>query len=205
MRILIVEDQNLYRRVLAESLLEITSVSHVLEASSIETARTIIAKDIGTLDLILLDHMLPDGHGIDFLTEIKAITPTAPIAIMSANDSMELMQKALHAGAHGFIPKVMPTPVFLSAIRLILAGGIYIHPDLYDRALPSKTYEKANSSALTIRQQEVLDLICNGHSNKLIAYQLHITEATVKAHVTVILKHYAVSSRTQLLLKHAQK
>jgi len=201
MRILIIEDQDLYRCVLAESLLKITDVSNILEANSIETARNIISKQASQLDLILLDQILPDGHGIDFLIEIKTMFPSTTIAIMSACDDTELMQQALHAGAHGFIPKVIPTPIFLTAIKLILAGGTYIHPDLYDRTLPSQTAKKYGGSTLTKRQQEVLNLICDGLSNKLIAYQLNITEATVKAHITVILKHYAVSSRFQLLLK----
>ncbi len=201
MRILIIEDQDLYSCMLAEYLLTITGVSSVLEVNSIKAARNIISKQASEFDLILLDQILPDGYGIDFLIETKAIFPTSNIAIMSACDDIELMQQALHAGAHGFIPKLMPTPIFLAAIGLILAGGIYIHPALYDRTVHSQTVKKHNKVTLTKRQQEVLNLICDGLSNKLIAYRLNITEATVKAHITVILKHYAVSSRFQLLSK----
>jgi len=114
------------------------------------------------------------------------------------------MQQALDAGAHGFIPKTTPTAVLLSAIKLILAGGIYIPPELYDAKPPPYLAINANEFmelGLTIRQSEVMTLICSGLSNKAIAYELGITEATVKAHVTVILKHYGVSSRTQLLLQ----
>jgi len=182
--------------------LEITS--RILEANSIKNARNIISKQAEKLDLILLDHRLPDGYGMDLLIEIKQHSPSITVAMISVHHDIKLMRQALHAGAHGFIPKIMPTPIFLSAIKLILAGGIYIHPDLYDSTLPTQTYKKTNESTLTTRQQEVMTLICDGLSNKLIAYQLNITEATVKAHVTVILKHYTVSSRTQLLLKSSQ-
>jgi len=200
MHILIVEDQDLYRSILAESLLELSQVSVVLESDSVESARNIILEQHDKLNLIILDHGLPDGNGIDLLIEIKGHYPILAIAIISANHDIELMQQALDAGAHGFIPKMTPTPIFLSAIKLILAGGIYIPPDLHDAKPLHQITMNHSESELTIRQNEVMKLICSGLSNKAIAYQLSITEATVKAHVTAILKCYGVSSRTQLLL-----
>jgi len=189
--------------VLSESLLELSQVSIVLEANSVESASKTVSEKHDKLNLIILDHGLPDGNGIDLLIKIKNHHPTLAIAILSANHDIELMQKTLDAGAHGFISKTTPTAVLLSAIKLILAGGIYIPPELYDAKPPPHLTINANEFlelGLTIRQREVMILICSGLSNKAIAYELGITEATVKAHVTVILKHYGVSSRTQLLL-----
>ncbi len=203
MHILIVEDQDLYRHVLADSLLELSQVSIVSEANSVESASKTISEKHDKLNLIILDHGLPDGSGIDLLIEIKNHHPTLAIAVLSASHDIKLMQQALDAGAHGFIPKTTPTAVLLSAIKLILAGGIYIPPELYDAKIPTHLTVNTNDFielGLTIRQSEVMTLICSGLSNKAIAYELGITEATVKAHVTVILKHYGVSSRTQLLL-----
>lgn len=198
--ILIVEDQNTFRHALAELLLELSQVSVVLEANSVKSARDLILEQHDTLNLVILDHGLPDGYGIDLLIEMKGRHPDLCIAILSAYHDINLMKQAMNSGAHGFIPKTTATPVLLSALKLILAGGIYIYPDLYDTKPSFKMAMRQNEFRLTIRQNEVLNLICSGLSNKAIAYQLDITEATVKAHVTAILKHYGVSSRTQLLL-----
>ena len=203
MHILIVEDQDLYRHVLAESLLELSQVSIVSEASSVKSTRKTVSEQHDKLNLIILDYGLPDGNGMDLLIEIKSHHPTLAVAILSASHDIELMQQALDAGAHGFIPKTTPMLVLLSAIKLILAGGIYIPPELYEAKSPPQWAINTNEFGelgLTIRQGEVMRLICSGLSNKAIAYQLDIAEATVKAHVTAILKHHGVSSRTQLLL-----
>jgi len=203
MHILIVEDQDLYRHALAESLLELSQVSIVSETNSVKSTLKAVSEQHHKLNLIILDYGLPDGNGMDLLIEMKNHHPSLAVAILSANHDIELMQQALDAGAHGFIPKTTPMAVLLSAIKLILAGGIYIPPELYDaKPVPQLTINASEFGGLglTIRQSEVMKLICSGLSNKAIAYQLDITEATVKAHVTAILKHHCVSSRTQLLL-----
>jgi len=205
MHILVVEDQDLYRQALAKSLLELSQATIISEADSVQSTLKIISEQHHKLNLIILDYGLPDGNGLDLLIEIKNHHPTLAVAILSASHNIELMQQALDAGAHGFIPKTTPRPILLSAIKLILAGGIYISPELYAaKPTPQSTINTGEFSGLglTIRQGEVMALICSGLSNKAIAYRLNITEATVKAHVTAILKYHGVSSRTQLLSIH---
>jgi len=111
------------------------------------------------------------------------------------------MQRALKLGALGYIPKNTPAPVLIGAIQLMLAGGVYIPPDLLS-CIPTDLSKKVNIASekarLTERQLEVLSLLREGLSNKGIARKLSISEATVKAHVTIILRSYGVSSRTQL-------
>jgi DNA-binding NarL/FixJ family response regulator len=202
MHILIVDDHDLFRQGLVQLLKEELQVKTVSEASSVASACSVIEQHHQGINLVLLDHGLPDGEGIDLLEEVQCRHPHLKIAILSGHEAPPLMEKSLRLGAVGFIPKRTDASVLLSAIQLVLAGGTYIPTDL----LPFLTKEGVQkiestmgNSSLTQRQLEVLGLIQAGLSNKEIARQLNISEATVKAHVTVILKSHGVSSRTKLL------
>lgn len=196
MRILIVDDDAMFRLCLTQGLLE-SSITHcALEAESIDAARQLIHAEHNTLNLVLLDYILPDGDGLSFLKELRSAYPTLAIAMISAHEDYDLMQSSIEMGALGFIPKNASFPVLTSAITLILAGGVYIPPSLYAM---ERTHIGTKLYNLTSRQDEVLDLIRQGLCNKKIASTLDICEATVKAHITVILKSRGFSSRTQLL------
>jgi len=201
MHALIIDDQTLFLQGLAQTLLEQTDITTVSEADSMQSARSIIAAKHDELDLILLDHGLPDGQGLALLKEIGANHPLLPVAMLSAHEDYKLMREAIDAGALGFIPKSTSPQVLLSAINLVLAGGIYIPPSLY--RISQQTQPAIQKTDLTPRQEEVLHLLRNGHANKEIAWRLGISEATVKAHVTVILKSHGVSSRQMLLSKQS--
>jgi len=202
MHILIVDDHGLFRQGLVQLLKEELQVKTVSEASSVASASSVIEQHHQGINLVLLDHGLPDGDGVDLLEKVQCNHPHLKVAILSGHENPPLMEKSLRLGAVGFIPKRTEPSVLLSAIQLVLAGGIYIPTDL----LPFLSKEgirkfeatMANGS-LTQRQLEVLGLIRIGLSNKEIARQLNISEATVKAHVTVVLKSHGVSSRTKLL------
>lgn len=202
MHILIVDDHDLFRQGLAHLLKEELQVKTVSEASSVASACSVLEQH-QNIRLVLLDHGLPDGEGINLLEEIQSRYPHLKVAILSGYEAPHLMGKSLELGAVGFIPKSTDVSVLLSAIQLVLAGGIYIPTDLLP-FLPKEgiwKYKTAmENSPLTQRQIEVLGLIRNGLSNKEIARQLDISEATVKAHVTAILKSHGVSSRTKLLI-----
>jgi len=197
MHALIVDDHDLFRQGLAQSLLARTDVVAVLEANAVQSARHVIQAHQHELNLVLLDHGLPDGEGLALLKEIQARYPLLPVAILSAHEDFKLMRESMDAGAVGFIPKSTPMLVLISAIKLLLAGGVYIPPSLYQMGQQADI--ATHKLALTARQEEVLQLLCCGHSNKEIACCLNIAEATVKAHVTVVLKSRGVSSRSMLL------
>ena len=199
MHILIVEDHDLFRQGLAQLLLEgAHQVTDVLEADSITSARKLIHAAHERLNLVILDHGLPDGKGISLLQEIQRDYPLLPVAMLSAHEDINLMRQSMELGAVGFIPKSTATSILLSAIDLMLSGGTYIPPSLY---FVGQTSDRTRANAvLTKRQEEVMELLCCGLSNKEIAYRLDITEATVKAHVTVVLKSRGVASRTMLLV-----
>jgi len=198
LKTLIVDDHALFRQGLANILRELPEFTDVLEADGVRSAQAMTAAHEDRLCLMLLDHTLPDGEGITLLKEMRARYPLLPVAIISAHEDFDLMQQAIDAGAVGFIPKTTPTSVVVQVVKLLLAGGVYIPPTLYSMLQHQHT-SIAAKRLLTERQEEVLQLIRLGRSNKEIAYQLDISEATVKAHVTAIFKAYGVSSRTMLL------
>ena len=201
MHLLIVDDHDLFRQGLVQLLMEELQVKTVSEASSVASACSVIEQNHQDINLVLLDHGLPDGKGIDLLEEIQRHHPHLKVVIISGHEDPPLMQKSLRLGAVGFIPKSTETSVLLTAIQLILAGGTYIPTHLLpflSREGIRKFKATIEDDSLTQRQLEVLGLIRVGFSNKEIARQLNISEATVKAHVTVVLKAHGVSSRTKL-------
>jgi DNA-binding NarL/FixJ family response regulator len=204
MHILIIDDQDCYREFLSGLLQGADINVSITEAASIKVARTKIKAPQQAYDFVLLDHILPDGEGLDLLKEARTYYPELPIAMLSAKEDPQLAWQCLELGASGFIPKNTALAVLLSAIQLMLAGGRYIPPHI----LPHMPMPKHNTSAnnkyeqLTPRQAEVLELLYSGLSNKAIAHRLKISEATVKAHITAIFKLMGVSSRTKLIAQH---
>ncbi|RLL55594.1 DNA-binding response regulator [Mariprofundus sp. EBB-1] len=201
MQILVIDDCDMFREglvaLLHDSFQNIAAIEADCIASGVEAARL----HHHTIDLVLLDHELPDGLGVSLLAEMRVEYPHLSIAILSAWEDPELMQRTLKLGAVGYIPKNTSTAILLSAIRLILAGGLYIPEGLLSYITSEKSQSELavqHTEHLTGRQREVLALLRTGLSNKEIARELSISEATVKAHVTIILRSCGVSSRTQL-------
>lgn len=170
----------------------------ILEASNAEAARR-VAADEADIDLVLLDLMLPDDDGFVALEAFAGTHPLLPIVVLSASESREDMQRALDAGAMGYVPKSSTVPVMLNALRLVLAGGLYVPPALVGGRSAEAAVEAAQP-ALTPRQLEVLARVVEGKSNKTIASELGMAVATVKAHVTSVFKTLKVSNRTQAAL-----
>ena len=224
MDILLVDDHALFREGLALVLKQQLNTSeddvNILEADSAKTALEAVQQH-QDLDLILLDLHLPDNQDFSLLLQIKSTDPSIPVAMLSANEDAQKIQKALQQGASGFITKSSKSSVMISAIQLILAGGIYVPPAILKAdisgeqvancATPSNTTtETANISPrspnttndtvivqLTGRQKEVLLLMDDGLSNKEIAKVLNMSPSTVKVHVAAILRACNVNNRTQ--------
>ena len=204
MQILLIDDHELFRSGMATALRMLDESVAILEADSIASGLSVIETTSSTLDLVLLDHELPDGNGISLLQRIRMKHPLIPVAMLSGVECPKLMKQALEAGALGYLPKATSTPIVLSAIHLMLSGGIYVPPKLLPSlgaSLPSHAVQaKVSDEGLTERQLEVMNLIGQGLSNKEIAWRLNISEGTVKAHVTVILKAKGVHSRKLLIV-----
>ncbi len=203
MHILIIDDQDCYREFLTGLLQSSDLNVSITEAATIKVARTKIKAPKQPYDFVLLDHILPDGEGLDLLKEARSHYPELPIAMLSATEDPQLAWQCLELGASGFVPKSTMLAVLLSAIQLMLAGGRYIPPHILPyMPMPKHTSTNNKHEQLTPRQSEVLELLYSGLSNKAIAHRLKISEATVKAHITAIFKLMGVSSRTKLIAQH---
>jgi len=197
LKILIADDHALFREGLRHVLEDLTQPLNVLEAIDCPHAMQ-YASEHPDLDLVLLDLQMPGDDGFTALEFFTSNLPATPVIILSASDKHSDMRRSLDMGAMGFIPKDTPGPVMLSALNLVLSGGIYIPPSmLSDEPQSSLTQGHQNTAGLTPRQLEVLALLVEGGANKEIARRLDLAEATVKMHVTAILKCLGVNNRTR--------
>ena len=206
MKVLVVDDHPLVREGLRLSLDALDPRAEVLEASSADEAFACTDQH-PDLDLVLLDLGLPGLPGLVALEELRARGCKARIVIVSASSAQSDVVAALNSGAAGFIPKLSSSDVLIQALRLVLAGGVYVPP----QALGSLDLPGANDAAdafpkslqqlgLSERQKQVLALVAQGKPNKVIASDLQIAEPTVKAHVTEILRALRVTNRAQAMI-----
>ena len=211
MKVLIVDDHALIREALHTVLKQLKRESVIYDASSGRQAMQIV-EEHPDLDLILLDINLPDRDGFSVLGELRDRYATIAIIILSASDDQDKVKQAFKLGALGFIPKTTEREVMVTAIELVLSGGIYIPSEILDQGetplprLTSKSLaqEFLSGLGLTNRQIEVLALLMQGKSNKVIATALNMGVPTVKNQITVILKALKVTSRTEAVIKLGQ-
>jgi DNA-binding NarL/FixJ family response regulator len=200
---LLVDDHALFRAGLVVLLQKMSGDAVVHEVGTAAEALQTAAEH-PAIDLVLLDYTLPDSNGIQVLRALKAARPELPVILLSAHIDSGLIQQALKEHASGFIPKTSTPDVMLSAVQLVLNGGIYIPLEAMNAPAVANTPNNGFQAAaaggriqLTQRQMDVLQQMKNGLSNKEIARQLHMSPSTVKVHVAAILRELAASSRTQ--------
>lgn len=212
MKILVIDDHVLIREALRGVLKELKGPTTVIiEAPNSRQAMRQIEQN-RDVELILLDLGLPDRDGFELLAELCERYPTISVVVLSAYHDSDRVRKALDFGVLGFIPKSAQREVMLSAFNLIFAGGIYIPPEILGRhessapapgqtavAQPERRALGADLG-LTERQMEVLALMMQGKSNKAICRVLDVAEATVKIHVSAILKALKVTNRTEAVI-----
>ncbi|RME33540.1 MAG: DNA-binding response regulator [Gammaproteobacteria bacterium] len=202
MRVLIADDHALFRTGLSALLQQLADEVRVLEADSYDRVRELLEEE-GAPDLAILDLDMP---GFDQMRGLRALLedhPALPVLILSGSLDPLHMQMVLDAGALGYIPKTSPSQVLLGAIRLVLAGGLYVPPDLVglgEHPAPPGPAPREGPVEMTRRQHEILQLVIAGHSNKVIARKLGIAEKTVKSHLGAVFRILGVESRTQAAL-----
>jgi DNA-binding NarL/FixJ family response regulator len=155
----------------------------------------------GGVDLALLDLYMPGMDGVEGVIRFRAAFPEIPVVVLSASEQTEDIQKLMAAGALGYVTKASSSEVILGALRLVLAGGVYIPPRLQDGSgkhadLP----QPIRNTALTSRQLDVLRQLAKGLSNKQIASALEVTEGTVKIHLAAVFRNLKVNNRTEAVL-----
>jgi DNA-binding NarL/FixJ family response regulator len=201
-RIIVADDHPLFRAALKETIHKILPHCELVEAQDINSLQQAVS-DAGDADLILLDLHMPGAHGFSGLIYLSAHHSELPVAIVSAHETPEIMYRALDYGAAGFLPKSSSIETIADAINSILAGERWLPPGMDINAQHENSEERQLASALsslTPQQFRVASMLSEGLLNKQIAYELTITEATVKAHVTEIFKKLGVHSRTQTVL-----
>jgi DNA-binding NarL/FixJ family response regulator len=208
MKILLVDDHVLIREALRGVLAELKNDATIFEAPDGREAMRLIDEhpDLG---LLLLDLNLPDRDGFTVLQEVRRQHPAISIVVLSGFDDRDNVVKALSLGALGFIPKSATHEVMVSALRLVFSGGIYIPPEILlrggeDAARPQPARQPAPADlGLTERQIDVLALMMQGKSNKVICRDLNVAEATVKNQVTAIFRALKVTNRTAAVIAAA--
>jgi len=192
MKILIADDHVLFREGMVHILQPLDDNVSVIETGNVDQTLAVVAKN-DDIDLVLIDLFMPGRNGFDALKEISQNQPTLPIVVLSASNNQQDIHKAIELGAMGYIRKDSSSSVMLNALRLIIAGEIYIPS--------SALHSSKQQTQLTGRQLDVLKLMDEGLANKLIADRLNISEPTVKMHISAIFRELNVNNRTQAVLK----
>lgn len=210
MKILIGDDHLLFREGLCRLLTQLDEHATFVEAGTFDEVRN-LAHDGQDFDLVLLDLQMPGFPGFSGVQDVCEAQAGTPVVIVSASESQADVRAALDSGASGYIPKSSSVKIMLSALNLIFSGGIYVPPAalLGDSpgiasATPSGGAQAAaggaGAPALTQRQRDVLRCLREGKSNKQIAYELGLSEGTVKIHVTAVMRSLGVRNRTQAVI-----
>jgi DNA-binding NarL/FixJ family response regulator len=196
--IIIADDHPLFRGALKQAL---ESGISVTEAGSFDEVNRTLGSGVSA-DLILLDLNMPGMQGFSGLTYLRASYPEVPVLVVSANEDPQVVRRCMDFGAAGFLPKTQGIEAMRAAISTVMAGGTWTPPDFdpmapVDREMADLVKRLAS---LTPQQVRVLMMLSEGLLNKQIAYELTVSEATVKAHVSAILTKLGVDSRTQAVI-----
>ena len=199
--ILVADDHPLVRGALREAVLGQLPDAKVLEAGAFDEVSKAL-NDNGDLDLILLDLNMPGTQGFSGLMYLRAQYPGTPVMIVSGNEERATLRHAIDFGASGFIPKSVDVDTMRKAIQTVLDGGAWTPADVdLNHPVDQETSDIVRRlGSLTPQQVRVLMMLSEGLLNKQIAYELSVSEATVKAHVSAILQKLGVESRTQAVI-----
>jgi DNA-binding NarL/FixJ family response regulator len=204
-RLIIADDHPLFRGALREAVSGLLARVDIAEAGSFEAAAELLERS-SDVDLILLDLAMPGVRGFSGLMFVRAQYPSVPVMVVSATDDPIVIRRCMEFGASGFIPKTLGVEAMRGAIKRVLDGGVWTPPDVDLTAVSdAETGElMARMASLTPQQVRVLMMLSEGLLNKQIAFQLGVSEATVKAHVSAILQKLGVESRTQAVIAAAK-
>lgn len=206
--ILIADDHPLFRSALRQALSNAVDASMVLtEVGSITELQALLDQR-NSWDLVLLDLNMPGAYGFSGLVLLRGQYPHLPVVVVSALEEPGVYKRAKDFGASGFIPKSSTLEGIQQAVREVLAGGVSwpAEADEPGRLSDDEQEISAQLASLTPQQFRVLTMVCDGLLNKQIAYELSVSEATIKAHVTAIFRKLGVRTRTQaaLALQHME-
>ncbi|ATC87463.1 response regulator transcription factor [Pseudoalteromonas sp. NZS127_1] len=199
---LIADDHPLFREALKGALSAKFEGLEVFESSDFDSTLQVLSEQ-EDLDILLLDLHMPGNGDLYGLIRIREEYPSLPIAVVSGSEDANIVSKVMGYGAMGFIPKSSSSDDIASAINQILEGDTWLPKELKNKVAEIEGEDReiaAQVASLTPQQYRVLQYLHEGLLNKQIAYELHISEATVKAHITAIFRKLGVYNRTQAVL-----
>lgn len=206
-KVLLIDDHALFRDALALLITQKLPGLSLLQAGSMAEALQVLQANPDTT-LALLDLGLPDSQGLESLARVHDASPLVTVVVLSADERRETIIAAIEAGAAGFIPKTAQGSVLDNALRVVLDGGVYVPREALEPpgAQRSAGLLPASPTPLDLspRQLDVLRLLIEGKSNKLICRELDLSESTVKTHLGAIFRRLDVNSRTQAVLAAAR-
>ncbi len=203
MKILIADDHALFRDGLKLTLEQLDENAQIIQADGYTQALQIL-KDKAHPELIIVDLEMPDKDWNEGLDDLMQEAPKAHVVVMSASEDAKIIRQVMEKGISGYITKRSDPKIITAALKLILEGGTYLPPILLENIANTKSTSENKNGNLTARQSEVLQYISQGLSNKQIAYEMGVSEATVKLHINAMLKALNATNRTQALV-NAQK
>lgn len=217
MRFLIADDHELFLQGLEFILSKEYPQTEIVAAKSYTEIFEILEKQ-RDFDLVLTDLAMPGYDWLEAIAKIHQMCPDVPVIIISAVFEHEILQKTYNLGVSGYVSKAFPKNLIIGAINLVLAGGIYVPPEILQMSLKSSSEsirqmaadlsensaQKTGSYNITPRQREVLNCLAEGMSNKQIAYKLGLSEGTVKIYITQLLRTLEVTNRTAAVRKAAK-
>ncbi len=204
LKILLIDDHPLFRAGLKHLLGRMGEGLEIDEADNLEQGLERLTAN-GTIDLVLVDLMMPGMEGFEGIEALRQRAPDAPVVVISVKDRAEDVRRAMNAGAVGYVPKSSSPDVMIHALKLVLSGGMYLPPNVLEgptrvgaggRGADGLNLERGPLANLTRRQRDVLNLLIEGMSNKEIANVLGLSAGTVKIHVSSIFKVLKVTNRT---------
>ncbi len=197
-RFLIVDDHPLFRGALRQVLEGLFPSVAIEEAGSLDQVTDLLGRG-DDVDLVLLDLAMPGVRGFSGLLYLRAQFPAVPVVVVSATEEGGAIRRSIEFGASGFIPKSLGTEEIREAVTAVLNGSVWTPPGVEAADTPDAAVVQ-RLSTLTPQQVRVLMMLSEGLLNKQIAYELGVSEATVKAHVSAILQKLGVESRTQAVI-----
>ena len=199
--VVIADDHPLFRDAMKQAIEGLIEDCEILTAGDIDSLRSTL-KEKGSADLVMLDLSMPGSSGFSSLVLMRAEFPDTPVLVVSATEDPATIRKCLDLGASGFIPKSASTEFIVNGINAVQAGEIWVPPHIdLDAEVDEETADLMQKlQSLTPQQTRVLSMLGEGLLNKQIAYELGVSEATVKAHVSAVLLKLKVDSRTQAVI-----
>ncbi|MFG0834635.1 response regulator [Aeromonas bivalvium] len=198
--IVIADDHPLFRGALYQAVHMAISDAQLLEADSIDSLAQLLAAH-AEVDLLLLDLKMPGANGFEGLVHLRGQYPDLPIVVVSASEDPAIITQVLRLGALGFIPKSSPLQQLVTALNAVIAGDTWLPEGISLQSEYEDGPDLASKLAsLTPQQYKVLVMLRDGSLNKQIAWELNVSEATIKAHITAIFRKLGVKNRTQAVI-----